>query len=299
MHNKKPTLLVLAAGMGSRYGGLKQIDGIGPNNETIMEYSIYDAINVGFEKVVFLIRKELEHSFKELFAKKLQDKIEVAYAYQETNIEIEGIKISDREKPWGTAHAILSAKDTIDTPFLVINADDFYGKKSFEIMKNFLSTKCSENNYAMLGFLLEKTLSENGQVSRGVCEIQNDQLVSIEEIQKIYKQEDLIKHSKDDKIELLNPKEYVSMNFWGLHPHIFKYLEIGFKKFIKENHKSIKSEYLIPVEIENLIKSNQIKVSVLKGESNWFGVTYKDDKEIAKKTVQNFIKKGEYPNSLW
>ena len=297
----KPTLLILAAGMGSRYGGLKQIDGIGPNNEPIIEYSIYDAIKSGFGKIVFVIRKEFDKSFR-LKLNKFEDMINIQYVYQEVNIKIENIEIVERTKPWGTAHAVLVAKDVIQEPFAVINADDFYGPKSFLLISSFLKDLCAENHMAMVGYKLEKTLSDHGTVNRGICKLDKENnLVEVVERTEISRINNIIYYDVDDNSEKksLNKNLYVSMNYWGFHPSIFKEIENGLYKFIKENSSNNTAEYYIPNIITEMIKSKKMKVKVIPTSDNWFGVTYKEDKPIAVSTINKFIKSGIYPNELW
>jgi len=296
----KPTLLILAAGMGSRYGGLKQIDGIGPNDEPIIEYSIYDAIKSGFGKIVFVIRQEFDEAFRARFSK-FETMIEIAYAYQPVQIELPGVTLVKRQKPWGTSHAVLVAKEYIDEPFAVINADDYYGNNSFKIMAEFLKNQCSPSVMSMLGYILENTLSEYGTVNRGVCEVdKNSNLIEVIERTKIAKVNTKIKyHLGDvDEGELLYGSS-VSMNYWGFHPIIFNYLEKGLHDFIKANANDPSAEYYIPNIISEKINDGTMVVRVIPTQDAWFGVTYKQDKPMAKDAINQQINKGIYPTPLW
>ncbi|MBF44860.1 MAG: nucleotidyltransferase [Flavobacteriales bacterium] len=296
----KPTLLILAAGMGSRYGGLKQIDGIGPNDEPIIEYSIYDAIQSGFGKIVFVIRQEFDEAFRARFSK-FETMIEIAYAYQPVQIELPGVNLVKRQKPWGTSHAVLVAKEYIDEPFAVINADDYYGNNSFKIMAEFLKNQCSPSVMSMLGYILENTLSEYGTVNRGVCEVdKNSNLIEVIERTKIAKVNTKIKYhlGEVDEGELLYGSS-VSMNYWGFHPIIFNYLEKGLHDFIKANANDPSAEYYIPNIISEKINDGTMVVRVIPTQDAWFGVTYKQDKPMAKDAINQQINKGIYPTPLW
>ena len=296
----KPTLLILAAGMGSRYGGLKQIDGIGPNDEPIIEYSIYDAIQSGFGKIVFVIRQEFDEAFRARFSK-FEKMIEIAYAYQPVQIELPGVNLVKRQKPWGTSHAVLVAKEYIDEPFAVINADDYYGNNSFKIMAEFLKNQCSPSVMSMLGYILENTLSEYGTVNRGVCEVdKNSNLIEVIERTKIAKVNTKIKYhlGEVDEGELLYGSS-VSMNYWGFHPIIFNYLEKGLHDFIKANANDPSAEYYIPNIISEKINDGTMVVRVIPTQDAWFGVTYKQDKPMAKDAINQQINKGIYPTPLW
>lgn len=296
----KPTLLILAAGMGSRYGGLKQIDGIGPNDEPIIEYSIYDAIKSGFGKIVFVIRQEFDEAFRARFSK-FEKMIEIAYAYQPVQIDLPGVNLVKRQKPWGTSHAVLVAKEYIDEPFAVINADDYYGNNSFKIMAEFLKNQCSPSVMSMLGYILENTLSEYGTVNRGVCEVdKNSNLIEVIERTKIAKVNTKIKYhlGEVDEGELLYGSS-VSMNYWGFHPIIFNYLEKGLHNFIKANANDPTAEYYIPNIISEKINDGTMVVKVIPTQDAWFGVTYKQDKPMAKDAINQQINKGIYPTPLW
>ena len=296
-----PTLLILAAGMGSRYGGLKQIDGIGPNNEPIIEYSIYDAIKAGFGKIVFVIREEFDAAFREIFDG-FNNRIEIEYVYQPVNFEVKGLSLVERTKPWGTSHAVLVAKNVINEPFAVINADDYYGSNSFKIMAEFLSKECSPSKMSMLGYILENTLSENGTVNRGVCEVDSkNNLVEGNEREKLARQGEKVEYNigSDDPSGEVNPKSYVSMNYWGFHPSIFKDIEEGLHNFMKENSNSPTAEFYIPNIVSDKIKAGEIAFAVIPTNDSWFGVTYKEDKQMAIDTLNKHIENGVYPKNLW
>jgi UTP-glucose-1-phosphate uridylyltransferase len=297
----KPTLLILAAGMGSRYGGLKQIDGIGPNEEPIIEYSIYDAIKAGFGKIVFVIREEFDAAFREIFDA-FNDRISIEYVYQPVNVKVDGLNLIERTKPWGTSHAVLVAKDVINEPFAVINADDYYGANSFKKMVEFLLNDCSETKMSMIGYILENTLSENGTVNRGVCIVdQNQNLIEVNERIKLGRQNGKVAYNigSDDPIGEVDPKSFVSMNYWGFHPSIFKEIEKGLYKFMKENADHPTAEYYIPDIVTTKIQSKEIAFSVIPTNDNWFGVTYKEDKQMAIDTLNKHIENGIYPMKLW
>lgn len=297
----KPALLILAAGMGSRYGGLKQIDGIGPNEEPIIEYSIFDAINAGFGKIVFVIRKEFDTAFRSRF-NKFSDKINIEYVYQEVNLNVAGISTVERTKPWGTSHAVLVAKDVIKEPFAVINADDYYGAESYKLIYDFLTNECSSSMMSMIGYTLSNTLSEHGTVNRGVCEIDNNHnLVEVIERTKIATQNNVIKYNIGENLPEgeLDKDANVSMNYWGFHPSIFLKIEKGLHEFMRVNSDSSTAEYYIPNIITDLIESGDMKVRVIPTTDNWFGVTYKEDKPMAISEINKCISKGVYPKNLW
>jgi NDP-sugar pyrophosphorylase family protein len=298
----KPTLLVLAAGMGSRYGGLKQLDKLGPSGETIIDYSIYDAKRAGFGKVVFVIRKDIEEEFKEVILTKLSGKIEVDYCLQELDYLPAGFEFpADRKKPWGTGHAILMAADKIKESFGVINADDFYGADAFKVLADFFAGLKSENIYAMVGYDVANTLSDFGSVSRGVC-LENDEnyLLSVTERTQIERSHNGIAY-KDEKGDLvfLIPQTIVSMNFWGFTTQIFKQLSERFTGFLKENIQNPKSEFFIPSVVNDLIEANETKAKVLHSSARWFGVTYRDDRALAVSKIKQLVKEGVYPENLW
>ena len=290
---KEITLVVMAAGMGSRFGGLKQIEPIGKNGEVILDFSVYDAIEAGFSKVVFVIKHEIEKDFKEIIEKRIAKKVKVEYAYQEVTKLPDGyICPADRTKPWGTAHAILCCKGIVNEPFAVINADDYYGKSAFKQMADFLMS--NENDYSMVGFRLQNTLTENGHVSRGVCEIENGILQSVTERTKIMD----CKYTEDDgkSWTALDPDTVVSMNLWGFTPDIFRYIEEDFKKFLDERINEPKSEYYLPSVVSSLIERNEKQVKVLIAEDKWYGVTYKEDKEKVVSAIVAKMDSGEYDN---
>jgi UTP-glucose-1-phosphate uridylyltransferase len=299
----KPTLLILAAGMASRYGSMKQTQSFGPSGETIMDYSIYDAIRAGFGKVVFIIRKDFAEDFKTIFEPKLKGKIDTEYVYQEKDAFLpRGIIIpEDRTKPWGTGHAVLCAKDVIHEPFAVINADDFYGKDSFIKASQFMKQESGQNNYSLIGYQLSKTLSENGTVSRGVCEVSKEgNLVSIHERTKIYKDDNnkILYEENDVKYEVPFDSS-VSMNFWCFHPTIFSVTEKLFHDFVKENYTNIKSEFFIPLLAEDFIENQKGTIKVIPTSAQWFGVTYKEDAPTVQASINELVTEGEYPKSLW
>ena len=298
----KPSLLILAAGMGSRFGGLKQVEPVGPNGETILEYSVYDAIRAGFGKVVFVIRESFAESFKTRFESKLAGKIEIKYVYQETNMLPEGFKLpEDREKPWGTGHAVLMAKDAIHEPFAVINADDFYGAEAYRVIAEYLTKSITPEKYAMVGYRLNNTLSEFGTVSRGLCETNNNNLLTkITETHKIRTEDSIILCESEEKETIeLKGNETVSMNFWGFHPSIFENIEDQFIDFLSHNIDLPKSEFYIPFVVFEMIKTGLIKVEVLHADSPWFGVTYIEDKPYVVDQIRNLTNQGIYPEKLW
>lgn len=296
----KPTLLVLAAGMGSRYGGLKQMDGVGPNGETIMDYSIKDAIRAGFGKVVFVIRHSFENEFKTAInPQRFGNKIEMEYVFQELDKLPEGFKVPEgREKPWGTNHAILMAKDVVNEPFAIINADDFYGQDAFRVMAEYLQTlgADSKGDYCMVGYRLENTLSENGSVSRGVCNIDNNNyLVSMTERTSIARTENGIEYKDSDgSLHPLQPDTTVSMNLFGFTPDYFVESEKLFVDFLKKSGNELKSEYYIPFAVNTFIDRGYAKMRVLKTTAQWFGVTYKEDRPMVVNRLKELHDKGIY-----
>lgn len=301
--SQKPTLLVLAAGMGSRYGSLKQVDKLGPSGESIIDYSIYDAIRAGFGKIVFVIRKSIEADFREVFSR-FSDKILVEYAFQELDALPSGYSVpADRQKPWGTGHAVLVAASKIDTPFAVINADDFYGAGSFKVMAQHLTTAHNSDKdfYSMVGYVLENTLSENGHVSRGVCEINaTGHLTGVVERTQIQPMNGgIMFKDNDDSWKPLTGKEIVSMNFWGFPRSVFKELEIKFKAFIEKNIQNPKSEFYIPFAVNDMVHEGKANVKVLETNDPWFGVTYKEDKETSVAKLNELVASGVYPKKLW
>ena len=297
------TLLVLAAGMGSRYGGLKQLDQVGPSGETIIDYSVYDAIEAGFNKIVFIIRKDIEKEMNELLFDKYSTKIKIEYVFQELEKIPEGIKLpADRVKPWGTGHAVLMAKDVINEPFVVINADDFYGKSAFKVVADYMKNQGNDLNgkNCMAGYLLKNTLSDHGYVSRGVCKVnEQNQLIEITERTKIGIKDNKIVADNDGKDLILDGDVYVSMNFWGFTPDVFPELESEFKKFIINNSSNIKSEYYIPSIVSHQINNDLANVKVLEASDQWFGVTYKEDKPLVIDKIKELTRLGKYPHKLW
>lgn len=299
----KPTLLVLAAGMGSRYGGLKQMDAFGPNGETILDYSIYDAIKEGFGKVVFIIRESFSDDFKAFFAGKFDDQIEVSYVYQDLNMVPDNYEFNpERSKPWGTAHAVWVAKNEISGPFAVINADDFYGRDSYRVLAEYFNNPNSAGRYALVGYELAKTLSDHGTVNRGVCSTHDDQtLDTIIETLKIG-------YDDDSRIFFMNDSEEksylaadtpVSMNMWAFYPDYFEYCGKMFSQFLQERGQELKSEFFIPLLIDELIAKGEKKVDVLSCTEEWFGVTYQDDKPFVIERLNRLIENGTYPENLW
>ena len=297
----QPTLLILAAGMASRYGSMKQTEGFGPAGETIMDYSIYDAIRAGFAKVVFIIRKDFAEGFKSTFEPRLNGKIKTEYVYQEMDSYLGGLEMpAGRTKPWGTGHAVLCAKEVIKEPFAVINADDYYGVDAFVKAADFLNDQCSEKKYAIIGYQLEKTLSEYGSVSRGVCQVDADQnLISIKERTKIYKENDTIFYEDDNGKHSVPFDSSVSMNFWCFHPTLFTATEKLFLDFVQQNNANIKAEFFIPIIAEDFMENSGGHISVIPTSSQWFGVTYKEDAPVVKACVDKLVADGVYPASLW
>lgn len=298
----KPTLLVLAAGIGSRYGGLKQIDSVGKNGETIIDFSIFDAMRSGFNKIVFIIRKDIEKDFREIIGKKYENRINIDYVFQKLEDIPKDFSVPDnRNKPWGTGHAILCAKSAINTPFAVINGDDFYGRSSFHILAEFLNNiNVKSNEYAIVAYILKNTLSEHGYVSRGICTLTaGNYLKDIEEYTKIQKTDEMIVNiDKNGKNIELSGDEYVSMNMFGFTPGIFEYLEREFYSFLQNNSNDPKAEFYIPTVVSHLIQNKEAKVKVLQSDSRWLGITYQEDKENVKKSIQNLIKEKIYPDNL-
>jgi len=298
----KPTLLILAAGMGSRFGGLKQVEPVGPNGEAIIDYTIYDAIRAGFGKVVFIIRESFADAFKEKFDAKLEGKIEVEYVYQELDILPDGFTLPEgREKPWGTAHAILVAKDVIKEPFCALNADDFYGKNSYKVLADFLNKSTDNTEFSMVGYQLKNTLSDFGSVSRGICTVNDKQdLVKIVETVKIFpKGEAAVSIEEDGSETPMTGNESASMNMWGFKPSIFEALESKFVEFLKAEMHKPKSEMYIPSVVFEMIEEQKATVKVLEADAPWFGVTYKEDKPIVVEKLKTLIEQGVYPENLW
>jgi dTDP-glucose pyrophosphorylase len=300
----KPTLFVLAAGMGSRYGGLKQLDGLGPNGETIMDYSIFDAVRGGFGKVVFVIRHFFEEDFREKILKKYRDIIPVEIVFQELDSLPEGFKLSpDRVKPWGTNHAVMMGKGVINEPFAVINADDFYGRESFKVLADYLSSlEGKQNDYCMIGYRLGNTLSESGSVARGICgKNADDYLTTVVERTYIVRDADgKIKYKdENDELQFVGENVPVSMNMWGFTPEYFNYSDKQFIDFLKNNQENPKAEFFIPLVVNNLIVDGKARVKVLDTPSKWFGVTYAEDRPAVVAKIRELIDKGEYPEKLF
>ena len=289
------TLLVMAAGMGSRYGGLKQLDEVGPSGETIIDYSVFDAIKAGFSKVVFIIRKDFEDEFKTKISNKFSNDIQVEFVFQDIHQLPSGFSLpEDRIKPWGTGHAVLCASNFIDGPFNAINADDYYGRESFKTIADYYNN--GNDSFSMVAFQLEKTLSDFGSVTRGLCTVNNDKLINIVETENLVKSKSGIRSNSDLD---LNGNEPVSMNMWGFTPAIFDYLNEMFEVFLSKNIHDIKSEFLIPSVINDLINSGDELVQVLYSKSSWFGVTYKEDKSHVVQQIQNLVNSGFYPHKLF
>lgn len=299
----KPTLFVLAAGMGSRYGGLKQLDGVGPSGETIMDYSIYDAINAGFGKLVFVIRKSFEDDFREKIVKKYEQKIPVELVFQEMDKLPEGFTVpANRVKPWGTNHAVMMGKDVINEPFAVINADDFYGRESYRVLGNFLSQLVnSKNLYCMVGYRVGNTLSESGAVARGICEMdENHNLLGIVERTQVMRIDGVVKYKDENNNWVaIDDNTPVSMNMWGFTPDYFAYSEDYFVDFLKKNAENITAEYFIPLLINHLVTNKMATVKVLDTPSKWFGVTYPEDRPGVVAKLQKLVDEGVYPSPLW
>jgi len=299
----KPTLLVMAAGMGSRYGGLKQIDPMGPGGETILDYSVFDAVRAGFGKVVFIIRPDFEAAFRDGVARKFQDRISVEYAFQTLNRLPLGFFVPEgREKPWGTTHAILCAREVVHEPFAVINADDFYGKTSFAVLAQHLPTlPLNSHAYSMVGFTLKNTLSDFGSVARGVCKTDPEGfLTEIYELMRIERTPDGARHTDEAGIaHALSGEEPVSMNMWGFSPYLFHQLDILFEEFLVEHGKELKSECYIPLSVGQLIRRKLATCKVLPTNSTWFGVTYREDKQIVQTSLAQLTDEGHYPKNLW
>jgi UTP-glucose-1-phosphate uridylyltransferase len=298
----KPTLLVLAAGMGTRYGGNKQLDEVGPSGETIIDYSIYDAIRAGFGKIVFVIRHDIEEQVKERFVKRLKGKIIVDYVFQEITNLPEGVKVSpDRQKPWGTSHAILVTAKAIKEPFGVINADDYYGVESFKILYDFLVNDKDPNSYCIVGYKLKNTLSDHGHVNRGVCKVAADgflkNIVETRQIEKTPFGAKAPGHNGDE--EKFTGEEVVSMNLWGFKPSCYRFLEEEFRNFINEKGQDLKSELDIPTSIDKFVKSGEVSIKILMSNERWFGVTYREDKPFVVKNINDMITKGIYPSKIY
>ena len=303
----KTTLIIMAAGIGSRYGkGIKQLAKIGPHDEILMDYSIYDALEAGFNKVVFIIRKDIEEEFREVIGNRIEKHVEVEYVYQELKDVPDGCTVpADRHKPWGTGQAILACKGIVNEPFAIINADDYYGKLAFKKLHDFLisaDTSLSEFTMAMAGFILKNTLSDNGTVTRGICiENEDGYLTKVIETKGIIvdKNGNLVCDTRESR-DIIDFDNRVSMNMWAGYPNFIDYLENGFKEFLLDDTDNpITKEYLLPIIVDQLIQSNRATVKVLQTTDCWFGVTYPEDKEIVVKAMQQLIEQGIYPENLW
>jgi len=299
-----PTLLILAAGIGSRFGGLKQAEGVGPSGEAILDYSIYDAIKAGFRKAVFVIRKDILEDMQRIFFDKWKDKIEIDYVFQEVDDLPGGFRpTAQRQKPWGTGHAIWVAREKVQEPFCMINADDFYGRKSYELAAGFLGNM--ENlllgRYVLIGYILKNTLSEHGFVSRAECETNPDgTLKSITERLKIKREGNLVMyHDETGENRSIDENTVVSMNIWGFMPSLFGHLENDLLAFLPENSASEKAEFLLPNVIDRLIKSGEVEIPVLPTDAQWFGMTYQEDREIVRMRVKKMLKERIYPSPIW
>jgi NDP-sugar pyrophosphorylase family protein len=298
----KPTLLILAAGMASRYGSMKQIDGFGPHGETIIDYSIHDAIRAGFGKISFIIREEFLDSFKAIFEPKLAGRIETDYVFQNFDLKPFGIdKTIERAKPWGTAHAVLAARNQVKENFCVINADDYYGYDAFEKMAKFLTTEADDTHYALIGYQIDRTLSDYGSVSRGVCEVNAEgNMTEVNERTEVYFTDGGKVAYKDSTGEHPLPNDTrVSMNFWGFTPAVFQQSEPIFREFVEANEENPKAEFFIPLVADKLIKTGTASFKVIPTASKWFGVTYKEDKPIVQKSISELVENGTYPANLW
>ncbi|MEM7790028.1 MAG: sugar phosphate nucleotidyltransferase [Verrucomicrobiota bacterium] len=299
----QPTLLILAAGMGSRYGGLKQLDQMGPQGETVLDYSVYDAIEAGFGKVVFVIRQDFAEAFRSAIGEKFSDRIEVTYAFQELSDLPDGFSLPDaREKPWGTAHAVRAARKEINTPFAVINADDFYGRDAFVQLIQYFADQPNEIGLrtCMVGYSLENTLSDHGSVNRGLCAVENGTLQSVEEHTGISQDTNGAIHgfNLQGAAVALEPSAIVSMNFWGFTPAIFNCIETQFIDFLKKRGSEMKSECYIPSIVDHLIQTKQTECVVLETSSSWFGVTYPEDKPLVQESIRKLVQNGAYPEKF-
>ncbi len=289
----------MAAGIGSRYGGVKQLDSVGPSGETLMDYSIYDGMRAGFNKVVFIIRRELREAFDEHYQSRFRDKIPIRYVYQDEFHKYEDQYEIQRNKPWGTGHAMLSAADEIDESFAILNADDFYGRGAFMLMADALRQNKKKNTFFLLAYKLINTLSEHGTVSRGLCKTDEDHhLVDVRELTKIGKKEGEIVYQEGDSYKLLQPNDLVSMNFWGFTPWVFEELDKTFSEFIDNNYDKPKAEFYIPSFVDQLIKQGKAQVKVLSTDETWLGVTYREDKPRVAKGIKQLVREGVYPEEI-
>lgn len=300
---EKLTLVILAAGLGSRFGGLKQIEPVGSNHESIIDFSIYDAIEAGFNKVVLIIRPEHEAAFEAALAKKIRPFVEVVYAYQELADIPYAIAIDpDRNKPWGTTHAAYITKSVVNEPFAIINADDYYGKEAFKVMADFLSKDVGESDYAMVGYRLKNTTTDHGSVTRAVCKNEGGYLQEIVEVQKIVKQADSFKFENENKEWVnIDGDELVSMNFWGFHPQVYPLLEKVFSEFLKHEvaKNPLQSEHVLPTAVGSLLEAGLIRVKILSSSDKWYGITYKEDQPQVVEALETMKQANEYPFDLW
>ncbi len=300
------TLVVMAAGIGSRYGGLKQIDPVGPSGEVVLDYSVYDAVRAGFDRVVFIIRKDIEDAFRDRIGRRVERAVETAYVLQSLDQVPPGFAVpAERKKPWGTGQAILACRSAVPTPFLAVNADDYYGRTAFAAMAGFLRglpAQAAVPEFGMVGYRLENTLSEHGTVARGVCEATADgHLVGIRELLRIKRFPDGVKHTEDDvEWTALDPASWTSMNCWGFTPVLFTELERRFPEFLRRNEaKILKAEFLIPEVVGELIREKRALVRILPTRERWFGVTYPEDRPLFKSAILSLIEAGVYPRDLW
>ena len=299
--NSKISVFVLAAGMGSRYGGLKQMEGFGPNGETLIDYSIYDAINAGFDQIVFVIRPDMEESFKEIFIKKYEDKIEIKYVFQTLDMLPEWYEMNpERTKPWGTAHATLVAKDVLKNPFLIINGDDFYGSDAFKRGAKFLREECSEKEYGIVAYRLGNVLSDHGTVKRGICESKDGYLTSMVETFDIQKNEDgrISGVTWDGLAKTMQDNDLTNMNMFAVHNNVFDIFEKYFEDFLKEDRDPLKGEFLLPIELSKAINNDELEIKVVETSAEWFGVTYPDDAPIVREKLKKLVEDGVYPEDL-
>lgn len=304
---KEPALMILAAGMGSRYGGLKQVDAVGDHGESIIDFSIYDAIEAGFRDLVLIIRREHETIFEQNLVRHIRKKVNVQYAYQHLDDIPEGFTVpAGREKPWGTTHALLACRSR-NTPFAICNADDFYGRDAFQKMYQFLCTEVQENHYAMIGYPLENTLTDHGSVTRGVCKVENGYLTGIEEIGGIRKKDGQVCYEADktgkadNQYSCIPENTMCSMNFWGFSPSIFGQCDRIFSGFLNRelNENPVKCEHVIPTAVRDLINEGRCRVKVLPSWDTWFGVTYQEDRAFVQEKIKDYKKAGRFPAELW
>ncbi len=300
----KPSLVILAAGMGSRYGGLKQVDSVGPGGEAIIDYSIYDALRAGFGKIIFVIRKDIEVAFREKISQKWEDRAEVIHVFQESDLCLPDDLPEDmppREKPWGTAHAVLAAAEAIQEPFAVINADDYYGMEGYQKMADFLKNTCSPSHYSMLGYVLRNTLSDNGSVSRGICSMdESNMLTTVTERHKIRKENGQVLFLDDDGSDKpLSDASLVSMNFWGFHHSLLDVIKKDFHGYARENWQNPRSEFYIPLVINRMIIEDELNLEVIPNDDLWHGVTYREDKPVVEAAFKKMVASEKYPVGVW